>query len=410
MRYKNTTKSIGQIAQELNVVNILEGSVRKEEDQVRITVQLIDCKTDQQLWGESYDRELTGVFAIQSEVAQLVASTLNAQIQPKLRDHMDRLPTSHIEAYELFLKAQNLGSWVDKPLTQQIEIYRRAIQLDSNFARAYANLGNAIIFQAGFAHDKNPLDVGLEGKAYLQKAIYLDPLDGFAHNNLGNYYLWFEKEFSKAEIEFVTARSLLPSLTSNHYMDFLLASGRFREAIQEAKKMADAESSPLRWAFLALANSFGGNILEMENYIQKTFEKPVENTQVFIESARAFIIQGKYDRALEILTSAKGGEQMPRFIALKAIAYNKLGDSEKHEFELTSLLRRSQESAGGSPAFFLAMTYSSKGQVDEAFKWLQKSFKNNEIELYWLKVEPEFEALYDDPRWQEMLDKVGFPD
>jgi len=93
----------------------------------------------------------------------------------------------------------------------------------------------------------------------------------------------------------------------------------------------------------------------------------------------------------------------------KAIAYYKTGDIENHNLELNSLIARSGESAGGSPSFYIAMIHGSKGNADDAFRWLDKSLLDNEVELYWLKVEPEFEPLHDDPRWQVMLDKVGFP-
>ena len=96
-------------------------------------------------------------------------------------------------------------------------------------------------------------------------------------------------------------------------------------------------------------------------------------------------------------------------MGIKSIAYLKLGDQEGHIKELNALIRRTEETAGGSPSFYTAMVYASKGDSEEAFNWLNKSFENNEVELYWLKVEPEFESIHSDPRWQEMLDKVGFP-
>ncbi|MCK5371919.1 MAG: hypothetical protein KAQ62_25335, partial [Cyclobacteriaceae bacterium] len=112
----------------------------------------------------------------------------------------------------------------------------------------------------------------------------------------------------------------------------------------------------------------------------------------------------------EILHLSQNVQQIPRVMGLKSIAYYKTSDIENHNRKLSALIQKSTETAGGSPSFYIAMIYSSKGIIDEAFRWLEKSFQDNEIELYWLKVEPEFEPLHNDPRWQEMLDKVGYPE
>jgi len=147
----------------------------------------------------------------------------------------------------------------------------------------------------------------------------------------------------------------------------------------------------------------------MNESIRKAKKVPY-NILAITESARAYLVQKQYDQVLKILDLSKDVQQIPRTIGLKSIAYYKTGDIENHNNELNALVQISTETSGGSPSFYIAMIHSSKSNVDEAFRWLEKSFQDNEIELYWLKVEPEFEPLYDDPRWQEMLDKVGFPE
>jgi len=400
MRYKGTTKSSSEIAQELGVATILEGSVRKAGDRVRIT----------QLWSESYDRKMDDVFAIQSEVAQQVASTLDAQIQSGIIERMDQMPTQNMEAYDLYLKALNLTFVAD---TNQIarEWLNQAIQLDSNFATAYALLGNSIIFQAGFTNNKNPSDIAAEGKAMLERALLLDPLDGIAHARMGGYYLWYEKDFNKAEIEYLTALRLAPSQQQTFYLDFLLAEGRFEEAISVGTKVLEIGSNnPANWGRNALLWAFNNEGEKMNESIRQAKQVPYNNILAITESARAYLVHKQYDQVLEILDLSKVVQQIPRVIGLKSIAYYKTGDIENHNKELNALIQKSTETAGGSPSFYIAMIYSSKSNIDEAFRWLEKSFQDNEIELYWLKVEPEFEPLRSDPRWQEMLDKVGFPE
>jgi len=148
----------------------------------------------------------------------------------------------------------------------------------------------------------------------------------------------------------------------------------------------------------------------MNESIRRARQASNDNILAFTESARAYLIQKQYNQVLEILDLSPNVKAMPRAMGLRAIAYYKTGDIENHNLELSSLIKRSKETAGGSPSFYIAMIYGSKADADEAFRWLEKSFEDNEVELYWLKVEPEFEPLYDDPRWQEMLDKVGFPE
>jgi len=414
MRYKGTTKSGSEIARELGVATILGGSVRKAGDRVRISVQLIDGGTNMHLWSETYDRKLDDVFAIQSEVALRVASTLDAQIQPEIIERMVQMPTHNMEAYDLYLKA--LGTWgVVEDVQQQEKVKNwltEAIRLDSNFATPYALLGNTIIFYAGFILNKNPHEVAAEAKEMLEKALLLDPLDPIAHATMGAYYLWYEKDFSKAEIEYLTALRLAPSIpiANIFYLDFLLAEGRFDEAIPIGTDILKIQNIPANWGRMALVWAFNNEAERMNESIKRARQAPKSSVLAFTESARAYLIQKQYKQVLEILDLSPDVQAIPRSRGLKSIAYYKTGDIENHNMELNSLIQRSEESAGGSPSFYIAMIYGSKGNSDEAFRWLEKSVQDNEVELYWLKVEPEFEPLYSDPRWQEMLDKVGFPE
>ena len=129
-----------------------------------------------------------------------------------------------------------------------------------------------------------------------------------------------------------------------------------------------------------------------------------------MEVARAHLVLKQYEKILEALNRYVGNLSVPRVMGLRAIAFKKLGDNEKSDAELDHLIKRSKETSGGSPSFYTAMVYASRGETEQAFRWLEKSFADNEVELFWLKVEPEFASLYDDPRWQEMLDRIGFPE
>ena len=247
----------------------------------------------------------------------------------------------------------------------------------------------------------------------LEKALLLDPMDEIAHYNMAHYFIWYEKDFNQAEIHYRTGLRQAPSDASSYtgYLDLLLAAGRFQEAIPIGTKLLEIGSNnPSNWGRAALMWAFNNEEEKMNESIRQAKQVPYDNILAITESARAYLIQKQYDQVLETLALSQDVQQIPRSRGLKSIAYYKTGDIENHNKELNALVQKSTETAGGSPSFYIAMIYSSKSNVDEAFQWLEKSFQDNEIELYWLKVEPEFEPLYDDPRWQEMLDKVGFPE
>jgi len=413
MNFKESDKSPKEIGKELGVAYVLAGSIMRLDNNIKINIRLIDVSTGEYRWAESYDQELTGVFSILREVAQNVASTLEAQFQPELIERMDQMPTENMQAYDLYLIALSMYNNISLDSQEAIDLLNQAIKLDSNFARAYALLGNYIIFQAGFTQHKNPNDVGEDAKAMLEKSLLLDPLDALAHIMAAYYSLWYEKDFNKAEIHFLSGIRLAPSAERSYfsYLDFLLATGRFQEAIPIGTKLLEiAGNDPGNWGRTALLWAFNNEEEKMNKSIKQARKAPSDNIIVYTECARALLVQKRYNEVLEILELSQDIQKIPRSIGLKAISYYKIGDIENHNKELDSLIYRSTWTAGGSPSFYTAMVNASKGNVGEAFVWLEKSFQDNEIELYWLKVEPEFESLHDDPRWQLMLDKVGFPD
>ena len=413
MKYKDTKLSAKEIGEEIGVSYILQGSVRKAKNRLRITLQLIDAKNDIHLWSEAFDRDLTDVFAIQTEVAKSVAYTLKAEVNPQVIDRLGSIPTENLEAYDYYLKSLK---YFGTPTlnTQDARVWlREAIRLDSNFARAYGLLGTYILFQAGFAQDKSPDEVGQESKELLEKALLLDPTDAFTHTMMADYNIWYEKDFKKAEINYNLGIKLAPSDVNSYvsYLDLLLSLGRFDEAITISSKILEiADNDPGNWGRDVLMWGFVGEKDKMNYGIEKILQINSDGILPYTESARALLIQKEYDRVPEILSHSQEAQSLPRSMGLKSIAYFKLGDMDNHNKELNSLIERSTKTAGGSPSFYTAMVYASKGEINEAFTWLKKSFEDNELELYWLKVEPEFEPIYDDPRWQEMLDKVGFPE
>ena len=241
----------------------------------------------------------------------------------------------------------------------------------------------------------------------LKKALELDPNLAVAHKNLGDLYCYGLLDLKNADREFQIAQSLRPSDPQMTNPEFLLAVGRFQEALAAIQQQI--ESDPLN-TFLygshTMALYFNERIeeamLSADNYLKRS--NFAGNTLYGV--SRVYLWSGKYDKVIELY------EQYPsmfaRHKANAAIAYIKLDQQEKAAAIIDSL--KSRKTGLGSPAYCLGLIHAQMGAIDVAFEWLEKAYAEREGELYWLKEEPPFEPLYGDPRWQIMLEKVGFPD
>jgi TolB-like protein/lipoprotein NlpI len=414
MRYKGTDKSLNEIGQELGVANILEGSVRKQGNQVRITVQLIDVSTDHHLWSQSYDRNLDDVFAIQSEVAQSVATSLQAEVHPEVRMKIESQPTASAEAYNLYLQAlfqdrtaTNAGS------ANAVELLEKAIQLDPEFADAYAFLGQrkSAFSWMGLTEVKSSKEAIEIGRPYYEKALEFDPDNIEAHLYLGYSHLWHEWDFEAAGREFQILIDLNPNFS---WTDFLLTSGRFKEALERSKIRLELNPlSPGTWTDNILSNYFNDQPNEALEAIKTALSADFVDHFLFADASRVYLYLEKYHKVIETIDrffKEYNDLRSPRPLGTLAIAYYHLGDLDKSNQLLHEIKAQSEESPVGSPSFYLAMIYAQMGEIDTAFEWLENAYQEHEVEMYWLKVEPPFEPLYNYPRWQQMLDKVGFPE
>jgi TolB-like protein/class 3 adenylate cyclase len=415
MRYKNTTKSIPEIGRELGVAHILEGSVRKSENDVRITVQLINVAEDAHIWAENYDRKLDNVFAIQSEVAMKIAEVLKAEIRPEVEQIMESVPTENTEAYNLFLQARSKNTYDVDENAEAIKLLHEATKLDPNFGRAYLDIGirlqvGATVYSTGEGMD--PTEAWVISKPYMQKAIDLEPDYAMAHLRMAWSLLWFEWDFEKAEREYLEAKRIFPNYS---WTDYLVAIGRFNEALAGAKKSVDVDPrSPTAWQGKILSQYFAGHHDEALKTIDYAINDTTIRGQALVVSSaiRMWVYMGKYEKAItnmENLMTAYPDIESSRLFALLWIAYHHTDQLDKAEGILNRMIEKSKINAGGSPSFYIAIVYSQLGEIDNAFQWLEKSYQDREVELHWLKVEPPFEPIRSDPRYQAMLDKVGFP-
>jgi Predicted integral membrane protein len=414
MQYKGETKkSIKEIAAELGVANILEGSVRLYKNTVRITVQLIRAGTDEHLWAEDYDRNFSDIFYIQSEVAQEVAKALKAEISPEVKRIIDLKPTTNPEAYNLYLKAENLGYFNENDKNKALELYKKAIELDPDFSLAYSAIG--FILTTGATYISSSKGLNLQetwkiAKPYFEKALAINPDNGEAHYLFAWSLLWFEWNFKAAYKEYKEARRIFPNYS---WTDYHLALGQFDEAYEGAINNIDFDSkNALSWTGIITSSYFANH--DPENEIRKALTIPIIRDNIYVrsESARIYMYLKEYDEAISLtkeLLKDFPKVESPRLDAVQAISYFNTNRPAETSRIIAKLKQRSEVNAGGSPSFHLAMIYAQMGKINDAFKWLEKAYRDHEVEMYWLKVEPAFDPLHSDPRLKTMLDKIGYP-
>ena len=410
MQYVNTTTPISTISKELGVANILEGSVRKAGDQVRISVQLIDGKTDKHIWSETYDKKMEDIFGIQSDVAQNIAAVLEAEIYPEVKARIEAKPTVNLEAYDLWLKGQGYSI----ELLEAEHFFQKAIEVDSNFAPAYAELGNIWLNRGGFVGDISREEMLPKATYYINKALEKDKNYAATYLLLGELRLWYYRDFEGAAKAFDTYIQLNPSSFGNNLLDFFLASGQFEKAKEWAIRMNQIDKSIANgWAKVGLTSSFLKDYETAHRWDEKALALFPDFWYLKSEIARSYLYAKDYPRVIELVNDLLANNpptRFPRALGLLAIAYYKTGQIAQANTFLEELKQRSKNSSTGSPSFYIGMVYAQMNEVDMAFQWLGKAYQDWEVEMYWLKAEPPFEPLHDDPRWEMMLDEIGFPE
>lgn len=412
MTYKGTTKSSKEIAEELGVSNLLEGSVQKEGGHIRIIIQLIDAKNDHHLWAETYDRELKDVFFIQSDIAKQVAHALKLKLDTSVNTRIEHVPTKNLSAYNLYL--EGVADFFNDKLQHSKAAMEQAIALDSSFADPYSWLG---VIWLNFGANEGHLsekEVLTKARPLLQKALKLNPDLASAHLFVAFMELWYNWDFKVAEREYKKVLELNPSNTMYmvNFSDYLNATGKHQEALQITLDALKKDKNHIdNWKFIAL-NYFYNNDFEKADNMITTASSLFSKENMLWYYLKIKIYLGKFNDAIiffeKIDTSIKESFY-PTKLAYIGIAYYKIGKKGITERVLEILKEKATKSSIGSPSFSIAAVYVAMGQNNEAIKWLEKAYSDHEVEMYWLKVEPLFRPLHNDKRFQSILEKIGFP-
>ena len=412
MQYKATRKPLPQIARELNVDAVVEGSVLRSGNRVRITAQLIDAPTDTHLWAESYERDLRDILALQSEVAKAIASEIRIQMTPgELRRLSSSRPVNP-EAHEAYLKGRyQINKYNKEGFENGIAYLEQSIAKDPNYAPPYAALATCLAWRALEGLD-SPATFFSRAKTAALKALQLDDELVEAHVALADVLLLFDWDWSGCERESKRAIELNPGSPLGHeeYSFFLILIGRFQEGIVEAKRAQQLDpvtTGTTTWVGKSYfhARRYDEAIAEYK----KAYELGQEN--VFAPVALAYLRKGMLKEALiefeEIRKFTTPGESISLDCWLSAI-YVQIGRRDE-ALKLLQTWQRESEKRYVDPSS-IAYMYACLGEKDQSFKWLEKSYAERSPGMVFLKVDFCFENLQQDPRYAELIARIRFPD
>lgn len=404
MQYKRAKKNLSDIGKELRAGTLLEGSVRKAGNRVRITVQLLDAIEDKHLWSQSYDRELHDVFAVQSDIATSVADALKVKLLSEDTSQIQKKPTENTEAYLLYLKGrQYWNRRSEDNLKKAIDCFTNAISLDSNFALAYVGLADC--YRVMSVEIIPFAEAAQKTKALALNALRLDKTLAEAHTSYASV-LENEWNWDAAEAEYKKAIELNPNYaTAHHWYSLLLRTeGRLEEALAEAKK--SLELDPLA-SVTSVAVGIAYLVLErydeaIESYIRALAIEP-NNHVALLGLTSSYSAKRELNRAMDYWQ--KFAQLVPRARALVELARIQ-ARAERRDEALASLDSALKlPDAGKLRPTWIAWVYAALHDEDETFEWLEKALKENSWVEF--KAYPDLKAMRSNPRFLKILKEMG---
>jgi TolB-like protein/Flp pilus assembly protein TadD len=413
MRFKGTKKGLPEIARELNVDGIIEGSVMRSGNRVRITAQLLHAPTDKHLWAEAYERDLGDVLRLQNEVAQAVVQQVRAQLTPQQQAGFRSARLVNPEAYEAYLRGRYYLSnqfTMAQPLNMAKGYFEESIRKDPGFALAYSGLADSYVYLAIF-RQLSPEGAYEPAKEALRKALELDDSIGEAHDTLGVLSWRSELNWNAAEQEFNRAIALAPSYSCAHedravYLSFI---GRRDEALAEIAKSSELDPGPGS----AMAESAAYyQLRDYESLVEASRRGAVSSPNEWTEhyslgvgyegTGKRLEAISEYQKAIEM---SNGDQDATASLAHAFAVIGRRAEAEKilHDFE------RKSKSGYVSP-YMIATIYAGLGEKDKAFGLLERAYQERSLDISWhLKADLRIDNLRTDPRFQDLVHRVGYP-
>jgi len=410
--YKHTSKNLPEIARELNVDGIVEGSVVRVGQKVRITAQLIRGREDQHLWAETYERDLGDALRLQSEVAEAIAEQVRAQLAPDLQVQFRSARPVDPQAYDAYLKGSyylfNNQVTVPGPLNQAKGYFEEAIRRDPNFSRAYSGLANAYIYLVFFGRGQISPEEGFKlAKEANRKALELDPNNSEAYDVLAMLNWHADLDWDAADRAFSRSLALAPSYSCAHEdrAMFLAFMGRRAEALAEVEKSKQVDPTAT-WVELAVYFQLRDWERVVEAGVREAASDPDEWT-AHANLGAGYEGTGKLPEAIaEYQKAIELSDGNVDAIASLGHAYALVGNRVEAEKILRELEQKVMK-AQASP-YLPATIYAGLGNKDRAFELLEEAYRDKSLDVSWiLKPDPRTNNLRGDPRFQNLLRRVG---
>jgi tetratricopeptide (TPR) repeat protein len=403
--------SIAEIGRELNVGSVLEGSIRKAGNKIRISVQFVDASSEEPQWSQDYDREIKDVLEVQSDIARKVTEALQEHVLGVAERGEKRKATNKPKAYINYLRGRQ--AWNERTeagLKKAIQFFEDALRIDKNYANAYTGLADSYAMLA-FLEFMAPHDAYPKAREAAEKALSLDPQLAEAHTSLGLIKFQYDWDWDGAEKDLKKAIGINPSYAPAHhfYADYLKAMGRFDEALIEIEKAQELD--PLSLAI----NTGVGHVL----YLSGQYDDAIEQYQKAVDLdpnfmithvwfGRPYLEKGMFEEAiseLEIAVKLSGESTLP--LAMLGHGLASAGRKDEAMQIMEKLKDRSKNQY--VPSYWIAVIYTGLRDKKQVITWMKKAYAERSSWLVWSNVEPRFEWLRNDPDVAELLKEMKFP-
>ncbi len=409
-RFGNLEQDAVQAGRALDVEAVLDGSIQRWGDGIRVNVRLIRVADGTALWTGTFDEKSTGIFVVQDAISNRVASALAFQLSGEEQKRLTKRYTENVEAYELYTKGRYHAARLTPPETiKGISYFQQAIEIDPNYALAYAGLARAYQTLPP-ASDFPPTEFFPKAKAAAQKALEIDDRLAEAHAVLGWVLFWYEWDWEAAEIQDQRAIEFNPNSADAHevYAHLLSNTGRHTEALAEMKRARELD--PLNLRINALEGQFllhAGKIDEALVQLGKTFELSPDFWLAHNIASSAYIEKEMYSEAIAEARQARefsGVSSHP--LAFSGYALAKSGRTAEARAVLEELSKLATERY--VPPYYIALIHNGLGEEDQALTWLERGFEQRDAKMVFLKVEPKWNNLRSEPRFVDLMKRLNF--
>jgi pentatricopeptide repeat protein len=410
MKYKGTLKDVATIGRELQVGTILEGSVRKAENHVRISAQLIDVASQGYLWSQEYDRELKGVFAIQSDIATRVAQRLKVQMTAGEKRRIEEQGTGNLEAYTSYLQGRYFrNKWTEEGLRKAIAYFEQAIDRDPNYALAYAGMADAYLLLPFFSATTRPIEVYPRVMSALEQALQRGDPFASVHTTVASAKLWYAWDWVGAESAFKQALALSPNdaIAHRRYAWYLLTMGRLKDAIAVIHRAQELNPlSPGITKNVGLVFYFARQYDQAIAQFRTALDMDLDFRTAYSGLVYAYLQKGMHAEALAVCQQMldRWGHD-PWILWDLGYASAVSGKRDQARQVLAELHERAQHAYVRPLAF--AWVSIGLDEQDRAFAWLEKAYEERDPYLTLLNADPVYDRLRADPRFITLLKKIG---